>query len=215
MRLQLALLAAAAPLAPGFAAADAPVPAIRTALRCYLPGQEVRVTGSGFQPADRYSVMLDRTLLGTGLVRSDGTMAGRLSSGGVPAGMHQVIHRVVVADGALQAGIGFRTTAFAASFAPATGDPRSLRVRYTVDGIGLSARAGALVWIHYVDPVGRLRLSTPIGRTRGVCGSLQSIRHRLFPLRVGRGAWQLQFDLHKRFGAASRPRIVLKVAVGA
>jgi hypothetical protein len=215
MRLRLALLAAAVLLAPGFAAADAPGPAIATALRCYLPGQEVRVTGSGFQAADRYSVTLDRTLLGTGLVRADGTIAGRLSSGGVPAGMHQVIHRVVIADGALQAGIGFRTTAFGASYAPPTGNSRTVRVRYTVDGIGLSAASGALVWLHYVDPHGVVRLSAAIGRTRGVCGSLQSIRHRLFPLRVSRGAWQLQFDLRKRYTTGSRPRIVLKVAVGA
>jgi hypothetical protein len=214
MRFRLVLLAAAVLLGPGFAAADAPAPAIQTSLRCYLPGQQVRVTGSGFHPADSYSVMLDRTLLGTGLVRADATISGRLSSGGVPAGMHQVIHRVVIADGALQAGIGFRTTAFGASFAPVTGDPRTLRVRYAVDGIGLAAPAGALVWLHYLDPEGAVRLSSAIGRTRGVCGSLQSIRHRLFPLRVGRGAWQLQFDLHKRYATGSRPRIVLKVAVG-
>jgi hypothetical protein len=187
---------------------------IHTSLRCYLPRQEVRITGGGFQPADHYSVMLDHTLLGTGLVAADGTISGRLSSGRVPATLHRVIHRVVVADGALQAGAGFRTTAFGASFSPTSGDPRTLRVRYAVDGIGLSAATGTIVWVHYVDPQGTVRRSAGIGRTSGVCGSLHSILHRLFPLRVSRGSWQLQFDLHKRYAPGTRPRIVLKVGVG-
>lgn len=215
MRFRLALLAAATLAAPGLADADdAGGPAIHTSLPCYLPRQQVRVTGAGFHAADSYSVILDRTLLGTGLVRADGTISGRLSSGRVPPDRHRVIHRVVVADGALQAGVNFRTTAFGASFSPATGDPRRLRVRFIVDALGLSVPGGAVVWVHWLDPFGKPRLSAAIGRTGGACGSLRSIRHRLFPLHVFRGHWQLQFDLKKNYSAATRPRTVLRVAVG-
>lgn len=216
MRLRLALLAAATLAAPTLADADDIAgPAIHTALPCYLERQQVRVTGGGFHAADSYSLTLDRTLLGTGLVRAGGTISGRLSSGRVRAGRHHVIHRVVIADGALQAGVDFRTTEFGASFSPATGDPRNLRVRFTVDALGLSVPGGAVVWVHWVDPLGKPRLSAAIGRAGGACGSLRSIRHRLFPLHVYRGDWQLQFDLKSDYSAATRPRIVLRVAVGA
>ncbi len=212
MRFRLALLAGAAVAAPPVAAADAPE--IHTALPCYLARQAVRLSGAGFHAADRYSVSLDRTLLGTGTVRPDGTLGGSLSSGTLPTGSHRVLHRILVADGALEARVGFHTSSFGASFSPASGDPRTLRVRYAVDAIGLGRAGGTLVWLHYVDPFGRVRRSLAIGRTRGVCGSLQSIRHRLFPLPPRRGVWRLQFDLSQAYARAARPRIVRQVVVG-
>jgi hypothetical protein len=216
MPLPPTLLAAAAGLvavaAPG---AQAGGPTIRTTLPCYLPNQAVRITGSGFHAGDRYSVTLDGRLLGTGTVRPDGKVSGRLSSGGVPAGAHRILHRILVADGATLARVGFHTTAFGASFRPATGDPRTLRVRYAVDAIGLLAPGGSPVWLHYVDPLGRARRSAAIGRTSGVCGGLgRSIPHRLFPLRIRRGVWRLQFDLSPSYSPGTRPRIVRRVAVG-
>jgi hypothetical protein len=213
MRRPVALLLAAAVAGPAVAAPAAGVPTIRTALSCYLAQQDVRVSGTGFHGGDTYSVTLDHTPLGTGKVRANGTISGRLSSGTLPAGAHRLLHRIVVADGALQARVGFHTSAFGASFSPASGDPRTLRVRYVVDAIGLSAPGGALVWLHYVDPRGRLRRSVGIGRTRGVCGSLHSIRHRLFPLSATRGLWGLQFDLSPAYSTATRPRIVRQVAI--
>jgi hypothetical protein len=212
MRLRLALLALAAVAAPGAAAAEAPT--IHTALPCYLANQAVRLGGSGFHAGDRYQVTLDHTLLGTGAVRSDGSISGSLSSGAVPAGTHRVLHRIIVADGAREARVGFHTSAFAASFSPESGDARALRVRYTVDAIGLGASSGSSVWIHYVDPSGQVRRSAAIGRTSGVCGSLKSIPHRLFPLRIRNGVWQLQFDLSPSYSAGTRPRIVRRVSVG-
>jgi hypothetical protein len=212
MRFRLALLAVAALAAPGAAAADAPT--IHTTLPCYLPNQEVRLAGTGFHAGDQYKVTLDHTVLGTGAVRADGTISGRLSSGTVPAAGHRVLHRIIVADGARQARVGFHTSAFGASFSPASGDARSLRVRYTVDAIGLSAPSGSTVWLHYLDPVGRVRQDAAIGKTSGVCGSLKSIPHRLFPLRIRTGVWQLQFDLSPTYSAATQPRVVKRVSVG-
>ena len=215
MRLRAALLAAAAIVAsPAADAADAGGPTIRTALPCYLAGQEVRITGTGFHAGDSYSVTLDHALLGTGTVRAGGRISGRLSSGALPAGAHRILHRILVADGALEARVGFHTSDFGASFRPATGDPRTLRVQYEVDAIGLSAPGGSLVWLHYLDPAGKVRRSVAIGHTSGVCGSLHSIRHRLFPLTATPGVWGLQFDLRPAYAATTRPRIVRQVAVG-
>jgi hypothetical protein len=213
MRLRVGLVAAAFLAAPASAQDAAPV--ITTARACYLSEQEVALAGTGFHPGDTYSVTLDRTLLGTGTVSLDATISGKLSSGRLGAGVDRVLHRIIVADGALQAHVGFHVSAFNAYFAPGVGDPRTLRVRYTVNAVGLSAPVGTIVWIHYLTPQGHLRKSVPVGRTTGVCGSLHRSRlHRLFPFRATPGRWRLQFDLRQGYSRRTRPRIVRDVAVG-
>jgi hypothetical protein len=213
MRLRVGLLATALLAAPASAQDAAPV--ITTSRPCYLPRQQVAVAGSGFHAGDTYSVTVDQTLLGTGAVKSDSTISGTLSSGAPPRGGGKVLHRITVADATLQARVGFHTSAFNASFAPGVGDPRTLRVRYSVNAIGVSSRVGSIVWIHYLGPDGRPRMSVPIGRTTGVCGSLhRSALHRLFPFRPTAGRWRLQFDLKQSYSPKTRPRIVRDVAVG-
>ncbi len=213
MRLRVGLLAAALLAAPASAQDAAPV--ITTSRPCYLPKQQVALAGSGFHAGDTYSVTLDHTLLGTGTVSPASTISGTLSSGGLAPGVGRVLHRIIVADAAIEARVGFHTSAFDASFAPGVGDPRNLRVRYSVNAIGFASPVGSIVWIHYLSPDGSLRKSVPIGRTTGVCGSLhRSALHRLFPFRPTNGRWRLQFDLKQSFSGRTRPRIVRDVAVG-
>jgi hypothetical protein len=202
-------------LAAPASAQDAAGPVITTGRACYLAKQRVALAGTGFRPGDTYSVTLDHTLLGTGVVKADTTISGSLSSGRLGQGVGEILHRIIVNDGTLQARVGFHVSAFDASFAPSSGDPRSLRVRYSVNAIGFSAPQGTIVWVHYLDPRGHLRRTVPIGRTKGVCGSLhRSILHRLFPFRATAGRWRLQFDLEQTYSAKTRPRIVRDVAVG-
>jgi len=213
MRLRAGLLAAGLLAAPASGQDAGPV--ITTGRACYLANQRVALAGTGFHGGDAYSVTLDQTLLGTGTVRPDSTISGSLSSGGLGRGVGEVLHRIVVADAAIQAHVGFHTSAFGASFAPGVGDPKTLRVRYSVHAIGFSSPVGSIVWIHYLSPAGRVRKSVPIGRTTGVCGSLRRSRpHRLFPFRTMPGTWRLQFDLKQGYSPKTRPRIVRDVAVG-
>jgi hypothetical protein len=214
MRVRVGLVAAAFLAAAPASAQDA-VPTVTTARACYLPNQAVALAGGGFRPGDTYSVTLDHTLLGTGTVMPDTTISGTLSSGKLAKGVDETLHRIFVADGAVQAHVGFHVSAFDASFAPGVGDPKTLRVRYSVDAIGFSAPDGSIVWIHYLSPQGHLRKSVPIGRTTGVCGSLhKSILHRLFPFHTTPGRWRLQFDVKPGYSPKTRPRIVRDVAVG-
>jgi hypothetical protein len=213
MRLRAGLLAAAFLAAPASAQDAGPV--ITTSRACYLAKQQVALAGTGFRPGDTYSVTLDHTLLGTGTVSPDMTISGTLSSGTLGSGVGEVLHRIIVNDGGLEARVGFHVSAFDAYFTPGVGDPRTLRVRYTVNAIGFSAADGSIVWVHYLTPAGRLRRSVAIGRTKGVCGSLhRSILHRLFPFRTTPGRWRLQFDLKQAYSPKTRPRIVRDVAVG-
>jgi hypothetical protein len=212
MRARAGLVAVVLLAAP--ASAQDAVPTVTTARACYLPKQAVALAGSGFRPGDTYSVTLDRTLLGTGTVSPGTSISGTLSSGKLPKGVDETLHRIFVADGTLQAHVGFHVSAFDAYFAPGVGNPKTLRVRYSVNAIGFSAPDGTIVWIHYLSPQGHLRKSVPIGRTTGVCGSLHSILHRLFPFRTTPGTWRLQFDVKPGYSPRTRPRIVRDVAVG-
>jgi hypothetical protein len=213
MRFRAVLLATTLLAAP--ASAEGGPAVIVTARACYLADQQVALSGKGFVGGDTYSVTLDHTVLGTGRVAANGSISGTLSSGTLARGVGEVLHRIIVNDGSLQARVGFHVSAFDASFTPGVGDPKTLRVRYTVNAIGLSAPQGSVVWVHYINPRGQLRRSVAIGRTKGVCGSIhRSIPHRLFPLRATPGTWRLQFDLDPAYSTNTRPRIVRDVAVG-
>jgi hypothetical protein len=190
-------------------------PALRTALPCYLPDQSVAVSGSGFTPGHAYTVSLDRAGIGGGTVRPDGTLSGTLSSGALPRGVTTVRHELGADDGQLRGSASFEVSAFSAGFIPKSGDPRTLKVRYSVHGLGVAAPAGTYIWLHYLSPGGHLRKTVAIGRTSYPCGSLRiSRRHRLFPFHVApRGRWRLQFDLEPAFSPVTEPRIVRAVVV--
>jgi hypothetical protein len=188
---------------------------LKTELPCYLRNQTVRISGSGFSPGAAYTVTVDRAVLGPGTVGADGTIAGSLSSGKLPYGVHERRHRLQVSDGANLGRSGFSTSAFDAVFAPSAGDPRTLRVSFAVYGLGLG-RSAADVFVHYLDPRGHLLATVALGRTSGPCGSMLHLPARpLFPFsHVMAGRWRLQFDTSHSYATTNQPRIVREVAVG-
>jgi hypothetical protein len=190
---------------------------LMTELPCYLRNQTVRISGSGFSPNASYTVILDRTAIGTSTVAADGSIAGSLSSGNLPHGVHELRHRLQVTDGNNIGRTGFSTTDFSAEFSPPSGDPRTLRVSFAAFGIGLGHNGPVGVYIHYLDPRGHLLGTISLGRTAGACGNLPHAPTRpLFPFHhVVAGKWLLQFDTQRSYSADNQPRIVRTVAVGA
>ena len=211
--------------APGARAAQQPIPPptavahakLKTELPCYLRNQTVRISGSGFSPNASYTVILDRTAIGTSTVAADGSVAGSLSSGNLPRGGHELRHRLQVTDGTNIGRAAFSTTAFSAEFSPPSGDPRTLRVSFAAFGIGLGHSGPVGVYLHYLDPHGHLLATIQVGRTAGSCGNLaHSSTRPLFPFHhVVAGKWLLQFDTRRSYSADNQPRIVRTVAVGA
>jgi len=118
----------------------------------------------------------------------------------------------------------FDVTAFGASYAPQTGDPRTLVVHYSIYGFGLGPSepndptgdpAPTGVYLHYIGPRGTAIRTVEIGITQGRCGSLPlSHLHHLFGFSPVAGTWHLQFDTQKRYSADSVPRVVRVVTVG-
>src|SRR4051812_47406924 len=157
------------------------------------------------------SAVRDGQQIGNGTVPADGTVTGNFTSGALDPGLADKSFDLTVTDGSNQAATRFRVSRFVAEFAPARGNPATLRVRFSVFGFG---RPGLPIYVHYLAPGGLTSRTLLLGRTRGVCGSITRTRiRRLFPFRPAPGRWRLQFDNRRSYRKASVPRIVRAVDV--
>jgi hypothetical protein len=195
-------------------------PQLITDLPCYLANRAVQLSGIGFPAATTYAVTLDDGGAGFGHASASGGISGTLTSPALPAGTTEATHQVTVLSSGGTASASFDVTQFGASFAPATGNPRTLLVHYSVLGFGLGPAtisgdpAPKGVYLHYVGPKGTAVRTAEIGITSGPCGSLPfSHLHHLFGFAPASGVWHLQFDTQKRYSAASVPRVVRTVTI--
>jgi hypothetical protein len=193
-------LAAVAPTSAGAAA-------VEPDRACYLQGSRVGVSAAGFQANAPITVRRDGEVIGTATTDAIGSVQARFDAPKVPAGERETSSVVELSDGVTRATTRLPVTRFDATFSPASGDPASLMVRFSVAGFGL-LNAQPDVYVHYVGPGGRLRQSVKLGRAAGVCGHLVAPqRRRLFPFRAAAGTWILQFDTRKTYrkGRTDRP----------
>src|SRR3954452_14225750 len=178
---------------------------------CYLEQKRVELTGAGFQAGASYTGARDGQPIGSGTVAADGSVAGAFGSDVLPAGIAEKSFDLAVSDGTTQASSAFRVSAFRALFTPSRGNPRRLRVRFSVFGM---LNAGLPVYLHYVRPDGTAARTVYLGRTKGACGAVPETRKRqLFPFGARAGRWLLQFDTQRAYRTTARPRIVRAVAV--
>jgi hypothetical protein len=176
---------------------------------CYLEAlignrvipQPVQVTGNGFTANEAYQVTIDGlpVLDGSGTVDAAGGISKTITPPALPEGTNERKHILTVSQGATSVSTSLRVSRFLADFAPSSGDPRTLRVRFSVFGFGL-ASANPTVYLHYVRPGGKLKRTVKLGRAAGPCGRIaRAPKRRLFPFTATRGRWRLQFDTNKRY----------------
>jgi len=191
----LAILAASgASAAPATAS-----PVLRTSRGCYMVGQSVRFTGSGFAPMRRYDVTVDGVDFGQASVGSTGRLAAHVVPGGLPAGVPQSVEQLEVSDGSAQASTSFTLTrAAGARFLASRGTPSTLSAPFQVWGFSPSG-SSLRVFVHYVSPSGSSERTVGLGRTGGQCGYLQTARMRVFPFTPSTGTWTLQVDSHSGY----------------
>lgn len=191
------------PPAAAFAAAD---PVVKLDPACYQSGEKGTLTGSGFAPSSTWTAKLgEARTLGSGRTDDKGRIEARFTAPVYhgTAGTREMT--LSVGDGHDTAETTFKMTPLTASFAPRTGDPATMRVRWRV--LGLTPRRG--VYVHYVRPDGTHRKTLRIGTTRLPCGSLKTGPIALFPFRVGYGRWTLQVDSAQDFSKATLPRLLI------
>jgi len=196
-------------LAFGGAVAEADAAAeIRVNRACFADPTDredtVQLTGSGFTPNASFQVVLDGQPLrgGNGQTDANGSMSGRFvapSPRTVSPIARQHTFRVSVQEGPNQPATRFTVSQLFASFRPTSGDPSTLRVRFSLYGFRLQGATRPPVFVYYVGPTGRLARTVRLGNAAQACGFLRSKRRRLFGFSPRRGAWRLQFDTRKRY----------------
>lgn len=196
---------------------------VRTDRRCYADPSTrqdtVQLAGSGFAPGATAQTTLDGAALGTGLVDSTGVFAAPFAAPSLDRvagpGVYERAFTVGAADGVNAATATFTVSKLRAAFAPTRGNPRTLRVRFTVHGFALSSAEPVDVYLHYVTPGGRLKRTVKLGRAVGDCGRLTTSLRRLFAFTPSRGSWRLQLDTQPSYrrGTAAAGFLYYTIAV--
>lgn len=201
-----AVVAACAIVLGGSAAGADSKPRIVLDPGCYLSSGGGVLTGSGFRPNGTWTAKLAGTKkIGTGHVDARGAIRARFTAPQYHGTRGTRELTLSVTDGTRVASTTFLMTPLDASFSPRTGDPKRLRVRWRV--LGLGPRHG--VYVHYVQPNGKLKRTLRIGTTRGACGSLKTGPIALFPFRYSYGTWTFQIDASRVYRATTTPRLLI------
>ena len=178
---------------------------LETSTRCYQELQDVVVTGAGYAPMSKVAISRDGEAFGTADADAAGNFTVKFPAAELGRGVHENVSTLTAIDAALNtATTRYRTTKIFADFSPSKGDPRTLLVRFEVNGFGL-LRRGASVYLHYVNPHGKSVRNVRLGTAAGTCGKIRKTRARhLFPFPAPeRGAWILQFDTNSRYTRAT------------
>jgi hypothetical protein len=240
MRSRPAALAACLLTIGAAPAAAAAAPSIKVDRPCYadpsLREDRVKLSGTGFTPDATYQVTLDGKELpgGTGQVGKTGELNGSFAAPQLSSTLREHVYDVGVvevpapnpgapADPAappppapLSAVTQFGVSRLTVGFRPATGNPRTLRVTYWLNGFSLQGRVTPTVYLHWIRPDGHLERTSRLGTALGACGSIgASARQRLFPFMPQRGRWRLQFDTSRAFrkGTKSSPFLFYAISV--
>ena len=207
-----AVAASAGPLA--VAAQSGTGTSVSTDRGCYVVGQTVQLSGSGFEPGRTYVVSIEGVFLGQRTTDSTGAFSIPLHPGGLPAGAAQHLDNLQVTDGTTSAQTWFMLTRSAGALIKnAAGGPRNLTGRFLVWGFSLGG-AVRPVYAHYVSPSGKLRKTVLLGNAGGQCGFLRTSRRRLFPFSVSAGTWTLQVDTRRSYSRGTPgPRARLRAVI--
>lgn len=217
------------PLAPALAlvasalacaAAPAAAASIATAGRCYAPAAKVPATAHGFAPKTALTVKVDGRVLrypdgSLPVTDASGSYANAFWAPSLTGTQTQRRIPVSATDGTSSARTSFTITRPpGASFAPTQGDPRTLKVRFSVWGFALSSGRNARTYLHWIRPNHRVRATAALGTTSGDCGALRTRPRRIFPFAAETGRWVLVIDTHPRYRAhATGPRAKIPVNV--
>jgi hypothetical protein len=195
--------------------------AVQTDRTCYLQTAKTNVTvsGNGFAANAPYDVALDGASLlppgATSLIDAGGAFQGAFAP---PTLTDDELDRTftvsATADG-LTASSTFTVTRLKADFTPSSGDPKKLKVRFSVAGFGLATPRPS-VYVHYIDPAGTLKQTVRLGTATGQCGRItRTAKRRLFPFSAPKlGKWQLQFDTSRTFAKGVNGSTFLFYSVG-
>lgn len=179
---------------------------------CY-PGDgssTVNITGSGFVPDGEVQMQVGGGIVGVTSADASGNVKTTFPVPAPPESgpsKHDKGYEIALVQGTTRATASFRSARVMADFGPSSGRPATLRVRFSAFGFGVATPAGQpmpTVYLHYVDPRGKLRRTVSLGAGAAPCGTIARTRLRkLFPFNPRHGVWTLQFDTNAKYRRAT------------
>jgi hypothetical protein len=205
-RFATALTAVMAGTAAPAATAQAQAISITPAKACYLTGEKVSLSGSGFTAGGGVAVTLDGRSLGDPLTADGaGNIAAEVGFGTMRGVKTHALTATDTGNPALTSTASFVGTTLRVTVKPANATAgRKLRVR----GQGLLAADGSLagrnVFMHVRGP-GGYKADRRVSRLKAPCGSFAA-RKRIVEPDAANGVYRVQFDAARKFSKKTRPR---------
>src|SRR5215216_2986748 len=182
------------------ATAEAATLTIAPVKPCYLAGDEIVVTGTGFTPAGTVNVSFDGGLIGPVVASPAGAIGVGIRLGGMKAVKPHTLTATDAANPALTASAGFTGTTLHVTVRPRNAAPGKKR---KLQGYGFLA--GPRVYMHVRGP-GGFKTDRKIATPAASCGTFAT-RKRIVPANARPGRYRVQFDAKKRFSKKTKPRV--------
>jgi hypothetical protein len=167
---------------------------------CYLAGDQITTTATGFTPGGLVNFTIDGTSLGPLVADPAGTAVGALTLGTMRGVKSHGLSATDQTNPALVANVAFLGTTRQVVVKPrnaAAGTPRRLK--------GYGFLAGPRVYMHVRG--GGYSADKRIAKPSGACGTFAT-RKVIVPASAGLGRYRVQFDHKKKLSKKTRPRVV-------
>ncbi len=206
-RLATTLTMAMAGTAAVVAAAEAQTIGIAPVKPCYLTGEQVTATATGFTANGQVGFGIDGTELSGGPFFADpaGSLGLTIGLGTMRAVRTHTLTATDATNPALTASAAFLGTTNTVSVKPkrgSAGTPRRLK--------GYGFLAGPKVYMH-VRRRG-YKSDKRIARAKAPCGTFE-VRKTIVPAGASDGVYKVQFDAKRRYSKRTRPRLLGSLTV--
>ena len=165
---------------------------------CYLSGEQVTTTATGFTPGGLVDFAIDGKALGPLVADPAGTVVGSLTLGGMRGAKSHGLSATDQTNPAVVANVAFLGTTRQVVVKPsdaAAGTPRRLK--------GYGFFAGPRVYMHVRG--NGYSSDKRIAKPSGPCGTFAT-RTVIVPASAGLGRYRVQFDHKKKYSKKTRPR---------
>jgi hypothetical protein len=167
---------------------------------CYLSGDKITASGTGFTAGGPVDVSIDGKSLGQLAADAAGNIAGEVSLGTMRGVKSHALTATDVTDSTLMASVSFLATTNRVIVKPKNARAgRKLQLR------GSGFLAGPNVFMHVRGP-GGYKSDGRVAKPQGPCGTF-TVRKRIVPPGADTGSYKVQFDAVRRFSKKTRPRV--------
>jgi hypothetical protein len=166
---------------------------------CYLAGDEVTATGTGFTPGAPIDFSIDGTSLGQLPADATGIVAADVTLGAMKGARTHTLTATDMGNPALTVSKPYTGTTLHIDVTPKHAKAgKKLRVK----GYGLLA--GKKVYMHVRGPH-HYKSDTKVARAKGPCGTFK-IHRRIVGKSARGGAYTVEFDAKKKFSKHTTPQ---------